>query len=93
MPEDFKKNLECLREHFTDNEVKDILSSPDHMTGNFRIIQVLLSHFRRGEELFKLFDILDSIKGAPHLSTVLREFKKSKFTCISIKAVICERIQ
>ena len=90
MPEDFKKTLECLREHFTDNEVKDILSSPDHMTGNFKIIQFLISHFKRGEELFKLFDILESIKGAPYLSTVLQGFKKRKFTGISIQVVIWE---
>ena len=78
LPKDFKKTVECLRHHFTNDEIDNILSSPDNMTGNRRIVLTLIGHLRHGEELFKLLDILESVKDAPHLPAVLKSIRKSE---------------
>ena len=79
LPEDFKKTVECIRQHFTSDEVNTILSAPDYMTGNRRIITILMSHVKGNEDFLKLCDILESIENAPHMSAVIRLFKKSEF--------------
>ena len=76
MPKDFKKTVEDLKQHLTDDEVKYILSSPDYMTGNQRIIMFLIKQLKHGEELFKLFDILESIKDSPNLAIHIDALRK-----------------
>ena len=78
MPEDFKKTVGDLREHFSDAEANEILSSPDYLTGNRRILITLLSHLKHGEEIFQLWNILLSIKDAPHLPAVVESVKRSE---------------
>ena len=78
LPQDYKKTVECIRQHLTDEEVSNILSSPDYMTSNRRIIMTLITRMKGGEELFKFFDILKLIKDAPHLPDVVESFRNSK---------------
>ena len=79
MPKDFKNTVQCLRKHLTDDEVSNILQSQDHDTGNLRIITSLIFHLRHGEGLFEICDILESVKDSPHLSAVIKSFRKCEF--------------
>ena len=79
LPEDFKKTVDCLRQHFTDDEVNDILSASDYLTGNRRIITTLMNHAKGKEGFLKLCDILESIENAPHMRAIIKAFKKSEF--------------
>ena len=78
MPQDFKKTVGDLREHFSDEEADEILSSPDYLTANQKILVTLMSHVRHSEEIVKLWNILSSIKDAPHLPAAVESFKKSE---------------
>ena len=79
LPKDFNNTVECLRQHFSDEEINDILSSPDYLTGNKKIVTILMSHVKCKEDSLKFCDILESIKNAPHLPAVIKFFKKSEF--------------
>lgn len=81
MPEDFKKTVEYIRPHLTDEEASSILSSPDYFTANEKIILTLLMHLKHGDEIFKFWDILALIKDPPDLPAVFESVKRSK--CIT----------
>ena len=79
LPKDFKRTAESLRQHLSDEEFSDIMSSPNYKTGNQRIITTLIRRLSHGEDLFKFFDILELIEDAPYLPVVIESFKNSKF--------------
>ena len=78
MPKDFKKTMGYIRQHFTDDEANDILSSSNHFDANKKIMVTLLSRVKHTEGMFKLWDILGSIKDAPRLSAAVESVKKSE---------------
>ena len=79
LPEDFKNTVECLRQHFSDDEVDDILSAPDYLTGNERISKILFNHAVCKRDPYTLCDILESIENAPRLPAVIKFLKRSEF--------------
>ena len=78
MPKDFKKTMGYIRQHFTDDEANDILSSQNHFAANEKIAGTLLLHIKHTEDIYKFWNIIESIKDAPQLSAAVESFKKSE---------------
>lgn len=79
LPVDFKKTVECIRQHFTSDEINHILSSSDYLTANRRIMIILMTRVKCNEDFLKLCDILESIENAPRMSAAVALIKKSEF--------------
>ena len=78
MPKDFKKTMGYIRQHFTDDEANDILSSSNHFAANEKIVGTLLLHIKQNEDIYKFWNIIESIKDAPQLSAAVESVKKSE---------------
>jgi len=77
LPEDYRKTVKEIRQHLSDDEISNILSSPSHIIANQRIIATLLGRTSHGQDLFTFFTILESIQDAPALVAATKRFKES----------------
>ena len=89
LPIDFKRTVECIRQHLTSDEINDILSAPDYLTANRKIMIILMSRVKCINDFLKLCNILESIENAPQMSAVIRLVKKSEFSRLYLCTYVC----
>ena len=82
MPKNYKKTVKDLQHYLTNEEISDVLASPDFMTANKIIITCLLKTY--GQHLSSFLSILELIKDVPALTAVINHFKKSKFLVCTV---------
>ncbi|XP_065910070.1 uncharacterized protein [Dysidea avara] len=75
MPKNYKKTVKDLQHYLTNEEISDVLASPDFMTANKIIITCLLKTY--GQHLSSFLSILELIKDVPALTAVINHFKKT----------------
>lgn len=82
MPQNYKKTVKEIQPFLHDDEISDILASPDYMTANGRIITIVLSYSAEHSDMLSLCDILESVTEAPELTMLLRTFRRSKYSTL-----------
>ena len=79
LPSDYEKTLQVVQDHLTDNQICDVLTSPNHTTANKTILNCLMEKVKGVADLVEFCDHLEKITSLLHeqgvLTTIINELR------------------
>ena len=64
-----------LERHLTDNEITEILSAPNPILANKKILDSLIIHMKCKEDLLDLCDQLEKIRGSHDMNNIINDLR------------------
>ena len=75
LPEDYMTTVSKLERHLADNEITEILSAPNAVLANRKILDSLIMHMKCKEDLLDLCDQLEKISGSRDMNNIINDLR------------------
>ena len=92
MPDDYEQSIGKLQNHFSDEQICDILCSSNCKVANNKILNCLVEKLKCKEDLLDLCDQLEKITASHDLLAIIVDIKSGmsnqEFIVLSIKPML-----